>query len=161
MVKYLLALCMVVWAVHGYAAIDPHEFSSPEARERYHYFTNNLRCPKCKNTNLAGTNSEIANDLRRELRHLIEDGKTDQEITDFMVTRYGDYILYRPRLTSNTIALWMGPVVFLAIGLTVVGTIVWRRRRKGPNDKNTLTEEEQSELAKMFAERDSSAKTTK
>lgn len=141
------------------AAIDVYEFKSEDERKRYQMFLEELRCPKCKNQNLAGTNSQIAMDLRRELHKMVVDGKTDAEIIDFMVSRYGDFVLYRPPLKASTVALWLGPVVFLLTGIVTVGIIVWRRRRLVPEIAN-LSEEEQKQLAAMLDQSQQSAKKT-
>ncbi len=149
MLKLFQILCFVLFASQAaIAAVDVYEFSSDDERERYHKFLDELRCPKCKNQNLAGTNSQIAVDLRRELYKMVTEGKTDEEIIDFMVSRYGDFVLYRPPLQANTIALWVGPVVFLLIGASTVAWIVVRRRRLATGAE--LSEEEQRQLAAML-----------
>lgn len=148
--KFLL-LFWIVLIMPGQimAAIDVYEFPTEDERRRYQKFLEELRCPKCKNNNLAGTNSEIADDLRRELHKMVLEGKSDDEIIDFMVSRYGDFVLYRPPVQSNTIALWTGPVIFLLIGL---GTIAWVvvRRRGLSSAETALTEEEQRQLAAIL-----------
>jgi cytochrome c-type biogenesis protein CcmH len=147
--KFLLLFWIVMLPCQALAAIDVYEFPSEDERKRYQKFLEELRCPKCKNNNLAGTNSEIADDLRRELHKMVLEGKTDGEIIDFMVSRYGDFVLYRPPVQGNTIALWAGPFVFLMIGLGAVAWVVLRRR--GLNTAETeLTEEEQKQLAAIL-----------
>src|SRR5690625_1667978 len=94
----------------GRGAIVAYEFDNEVDRKRYVSFIEEMRCPKCQNQNLSGSDSPIAADLRRELYFLIQDGRSDMEIVDFMVERYGEYILYRPRLSSATVLLWFGPV---------------------------------------------------
>lgn len=136
-----------------YAAIEVYEFDTDTERKRYQKFIDELRCPKCKNNNLAGTNSQIAVDLRRELQKLVREGKTDDEIIDFMVTRYGDFVLYRPRFTKNTFALWVAPFVFLGVGAVCIGMLVWRRRRFVGRAVE-LTPEERSQLDKMLVNED-------
>ncbi len=131
------------------AAIDVYEFPSENERKRYQKFLEELRCPKCKNNNLADTNSEIADDLRRELHKMVLEGKTNDEIIDFMVSRYGDFVLYRPPVQGNTIALWAGPFVFLLIGLGAVAWVVLRRKKLSASDAE-LTEEEQRQLAAIL-----------
>lgn len=131
------------------AAIDVYEFPSENERKRYQKFLEELRCPKCKNNNLADTNSEIADDLRRELHKMVLEGKTNDEIIDFMVSRYGDFVLYRPPVQGNTIALWAGPFVFLFIGLGAVAWVVLRRKKLSASDAE-LTEEEQRQLAAIL-----------
>src|SRR5690625_309177 len=98
-----------------WGAIDAYEFDNEVDRKRYVSFIEEMRCPKCQNQNLSGSDSPIAADLRRELYFLIQDGRSDMEIVDFMVERYGEYILYRPRLSSATVLLWFGPVVLLIL----------------------------------------------
>lgn len=159
--KILLILWVILLAPHQVmAAIDVYEFSDEDDRRRYQKFLEELRCPKCKNNNLAGTNSEIAEDLRRELHKMVIEGKTDEEIIDFMVSRYGDFVLYRPRLQANTIALWAGPVVFLLTGVVAIGWIVVRRRRLA-SAKAELSEEEQKQLAAILASENNGSQKSK
>lgn len=142
-------LFAMLFTAHLWAAVDVYEFSSEERRDRYQKFIEELRCPKCKNNNLAGTNSQIAIDLRRELHRMVEQGANDEEIVDFMVSRYGEFVLYRPRLQRSTMALWGGPILFISLGALVVGLIVWRRRRSG-DSKSELSETEQAELDQLL-----------
>ena len=95
--KYcLLLLCL--FSSLSMAVVETYDFDNEVDRNRYHQFVDELRCPKCQNQNLAGSNAPIAKDLRRELHRLLQDGQTDTQIVDFMVDRYGDFVLYRPRL---------------------------------------------------------------
>lgn len=150
MLKLFQILGLMLFFTHtALAAVDVYEFNTEDERRRYQKFLDELRCPKCKNQNLAGTNSQIAVDLRRELHKMVTDGKSDEEIIDFMVSRYGDFVLYRPPLKPSTMALWLGPVVFILTGATAVGVIVWRRRRLVPQAA-VLSEEEQQKLAAML-----------
>ena len=106
-----------------------------------------LRCPKCQNQNLSGSDADIAADLRRELHRLLLAGKTDREIITFMVDRYGDFILYRPRLQMNTSLLWFAPVILLLSG----GIILWRMTyRPKPFKVENLTKNEEEELKKLL-----------
>lgn len=109
------------------AVVDLYEFNDPSLRERYLVLVDELRCPKCQNQNLSGSDSPIAADLRRELHRLLQEGQSDEEIKDYMVARYGDYVLYRPRLGAKTIMLWGGPVALLLLGL-IVAIFVFRRQ---------------------------------
>lgn len=128
--RRLLALCILMFATFANAVIETYEFDSEQQRQRYLDFTRELRCPKCQNQNLADSNSPIAADLRRELHRLLDEGKSDEEIIDFMVQRYGDYVLYRPPLESRTWFLWLAPLMMLAGGLVVVAGILLRARRR-------------------------------
>jgi cytochrome c-type biogenesis protein CcmH len=123
----LLALLMPVAAQ---AAIDSFEFRDEATRERFHSLTAELRCPKCQNQNIADSNSPIAEDLRREIHRMLQQGESDQAIVDFMVARYGEFVLYRPRLTSQTLVLWYGPFGLLAIGALVVVLLTRKRKQR-------------------------------
>lgn len=127
-VKVLCVLALAVLALSAQAAVDVREFGSETDRQRYLSFIEEMRCPKCQNQNLAGSDSPIAKDLRDQLFELIEDGRSDKEIIDFMVERYGEYILYRPRLNAATLLLWLGPVFLLLIGIVVLIMVVRQRR---------------------------------
>lgn len=147
----LLFLCLI--SSIAWAAIDTHEFANDVERLRYQSFIDEMRCPKCQNQNLSGSDSPIAMDLRRELYAMIQDGRSDKEIVDFMVERYGDYILYRPRVTPVTFLLWFGPVVLLLIGIVVLIVIVRQRRRaaleSGPKALDTAEQARLAELLKQ------------
>lgn len=146
-----LFIWTVLFSITADAAIDVHEFANDTNRERYEKFIDELRCPKCQNENLAGSSSEIARDLRRELHRLIETGETDKSIVDFMVSRYGDYVLYRPRLKSNTLALWFGPLLLLGFGLLLAFRFT-RQRKLMAGTPNDMSVEEQAALEQMLAD---------
>lgn len=110
------------------AVVDVYEFDTDSLRQRYQQLTEELRCPKCQNQNLAGSDSIIAGDLRRELRRLLEEGKSDREIKRFMVERYGEFVLYKPRLQKATLVLWGLPFLLLVIGFLAIWFIVKRRK---------------------------------
>ena len=146
MLKRIGLLCGIfVLGVSAYAGIDTYGFESVDGPQRYNHFIDVLRCPKCKNQNLAGSNSPIAQDLRRELHRLIEVGSDDDEITTFMVDRYGDFVLYDPPLQKNTYILWYAPAFMLLLGFAIIALIVWRRS-KTPNSNGGLTDGEQERL---------------
>ena len=113
-------LLLVLSAMSAHAAIDVYDFSSPAEEARFQALSAELRCPKCLNTNLSGSDSPIAADLRRTVARMVREGYSDQEIRDYLLERYGDFILYRPRLTAQTLLLWFGPALLLAIGALVV-----------------------------------------
>ncbi len=134
-------------------AIEAHTFDSDLERQRYQSFIEELRCPKCQNQNLAGSDSPISADLRRELYSMITAGKSDKEIVDFMVARYGDFILYRPRVTPATYMLWLLPGGLLLLGLFVMMMILRQRRRAAlTQTPQELSEEEQRKLATLLGE---------
>lgn len=123
---FMLALLLLSGA--AVAAIDTYEFDTEEQRARFYQLSNELRCPKCQNQNIADSNAPIANDLRREIFRMLDEGQSNDQIIDFMVMRYGEFVRYRPKLTAQTAVLWFAPAIFLLAGL--IGLIVMVRRRQ-------------------------------
>lgn len=130
----LRALCggllLVMAAQPLQAAIDIYDFSSPELRERFQNLTEELRCPKCQNQSLAGSDSPVSADLRREVYRMLEDGYSDGEIKQYLVERYGDYILYRPPVGGETLWVWVLPLLLVLVALSVVAGILWRAQKR-------------------------------
>jgi len=137
------------------AAIDTYKFDDELTRERFYQLSDELRCPKCQNQSLGDSNSPIATDLRREVYRLLNEGKTDQQIKDYLVARYGEYILYRPELSGHTLMLWLAPLLLLAIGLIVVLILV-KRRRAIPATGN-LDMAEQQRLKALLSDAETSS----
>lgn len=129
--KFLLVLVFSLFAAQLSAGTEVYAFDSDEQRQRFQRFTHELRCPKCQSQTLAGSDAMISQDLKRELHRLIREGKSDEEVVDFMVSRYGDFVLYRPPLQSNTYLLWFGPAILVFIGLGVFGWVVYKRQPPG------------------------------
>lgn len=146
-----LLLLLGVGAAKSYAAIDVREFGSELERQRYQSFIDDMRCPKCQNQSLSGSDSPIALDLRNELYLQIQEGRSDKEIVDFMVDRYGDFILYKPRLTSATLLLWGLPVLLVVLGIILLIWIV--RRRRLLQVESGLSGDEQARLAALLGSR--------
>ena len=128
------------------AAIDTYEFKNDAERDRFRELTKELRCPKCQNQDIADSNAPIAADLRREIFRMLGEGKDNQQIIDFMVDRYGDFVRYKPALTGKTAILWFGPLVLLVGGFVVIGVIVGRRRTQRTTRTDTLSAEERQRL---------------
>lgn len=147
----LLFIVFTFTSVNAFAAIETYEFNQELDRQRYQSFIEEMRCPKCQNQNLAGSDSPISADLRREIYEMIKLGKSDKEIVDFMVERYGDFILYRPRVTPATYALWGAPVALLVIGAVVLILILRRRRQLSAAQASArLNADEQARLASLL-----------
>ena len=148
MKRWLVALVFgLTLAGVAQAAIDTYEFANDAERDRFRELTKELRCPKCQNQDIADSNAPIATDLRREIYRMLGEGKDNQQILDFMVARYGDFVLYKPALTSKTAVLWFGPLALLVGGLVVIGVIVGRRRRtEQVEGSDTLSAEERQRL---------------
>ena len=99
------------------SVIDAFEFDTVEQEARYQSLVAIFRCPKCLNTNLAGSDGPIAGDLRREIHRMVKEGQNDAYITEFLQSRYGDFVLYDPPFRVDTWILWLGPLVILLLGI--------------------------------------------
>jgi cytochrome c-type biogenesis protein CcmH len=111
-------------------AQEPLVFDSPEQEERYNQLTLELRCVVCQNQNLADSDAPLAQDLRKEIHKMMQAGQSNDQIKTFLVERYGDFVLYRPAMKGNTLALWLAPGILLGIGGIVVFFSVRNRNRK-------------------------------
>jgi len=99
-----------------HAAIETYQFDSPEQEARFRQLGYELRCPKCQNQAIGDSDAEISGDLRAEVYRMLLDGATDEEIKEFMVARYGRFVLYNPPLDKQTLVLWFGPAGLLVLG---------------------------------------------
>lgn len=144
---WLLVLSLASANVAG-AVFEPREFPTTEDEARYRHLVGELRCLVCQNQNLADSNADLAADLRREVHDMILAGKSDDEIIAFMVARFGDFVLYRPRWQAKTVVLWLAPLLLGAGGLLVLYRQLRRRQSSaGPGD---LSEEERARLRSML-----------
>ena len=149
--KRLAALLLLALAVAtGFAKEAAPLAEDPVVEARLIAISEEMRCLVCQNESLAGSRSELANDLRRELRTLIKAGKSDQQIREFMVERYGDFVLYRPPVKPTTWLLWAGP--FLLMITAIVVLLVYLRRRNRAVGDEVLTEEENSRATALLKE---------
>jgi len=113
-------------------AIDPLPFKDHAQEVRFQALTRELRCLVCQNENLADSNADLARDLRHEVFDLMQQGKSDDEIKQYLVDRYSDFVLYDPPVKSSTVLLWFGPLAILLAGAVVVVVTVRRRSRAAP-----------------------------
>lgn len=118
--KRLLTLLLLLYTLPLYAAIEAYQFESAEMEADYNQLIYELRCLVCQNQNLADSDADLAKDLRRETYEMLQQGKSQQEVVDFMVARYGDFVLYRPQFKSSTYLLWLGPFLLLLVALVFV-----------------------------------------
>ncbi len=125
-----LAIVTLVAVVPAPAG-DPLIFTDAEREVRYQQLTVQLRCLVCQNQNLADSDAPLAQDLRQEIYNMMQAGRTDDEIKQFLIDRYGDFVLYMPPVKSNTLVLWLMPAMLL-IGGALVVLIVVRRRKLNP-----------------------------
>ncbi len=143
-------ICGQLWLVPVVmAVIETYEFSSPDLELRYHQLSQELRCPKCQNQNIADSNAPIARDLRVVLYEQLEQGATNDEILAFMVARYGEFVRYRPGVDRNTVLLWAAPGLLLMLG--AVGLLFHFRQRPTAGSTN-LTQAEQAEITRLLGE---------
>jgi cytochrome c-type biogenesis protein CcmH len=156
-IRSVLACVFLLVASQALALIETYDFSNPELEARYQQLSEELRCPKCQNQNIADSNAPIAQDLRKLLHQQLEEGASDGEILDYMVARYGEFVRYRPRFGGTTVLLWLAPILLLLAAIGVL-LVTLRSRSKIDDDKGAaLTAEEQARLQSMLdkTERDS------
>jgi len=124
----LLIALLASTAAFAQKATDPAplQFTGTAEEKRFHALVAELRCVMCQNQSLADSNAQIAVDLRREVLELMREGRSDQEVRDFLVARYGEFVLYRPQVEAKTWLLWFGPLLFALLG----GVVVWRLLRR-------------------------------
>lgn len=134
------------------AAIDTYEFESKADQERFRSLTEELRCPKCQNQNIADSDAEISLDMRElTYRMMIEEGKSNDEIVSYLVDRYGDFVRYKPPVDKRTLLLWYGPFALLAFALLILVVIVARRRKAVKAlGKNELSAAEQQRIQQLI-----------
>ena len=130
-VGLLLSFLFLLGAGPAGAEIEIHRFDDPQQEAVYRQLTHELRCLVCQNQNLADSHADLAKDLREEIYEMVRAGRSRQEIIEFMVQRYGDFVLYRPPVKTETLPLWAGPFVLLLIALVVFVIIVRRRSGRG------------------------------
>lgn len=128
--KTFAVLCLTAAGATAAVAQEPPVFDSLEQEMRFAELTMELRCTVCQNQNLADSDAQLAKDLRQEIYQMIRAGRTDDEIKMFLVERYGDFVLYRPPVQGNTIALWAVPIMLLFGGAVAVLFVVRNRNRK-------------------------------
>ena len=148
----LLTPFALLFAAASFADIDVRNFETDEARDTYQALTRELRCPKCQNQDIADSNAPIAQDMRAQVHRLVEEGKSHEQVVDYMIERFGEFVTYKPKVSSETYLLWYGPWVFVAIGLVAIVAIARKKRmvahqndsdaKKGKEDGVSLNSEE-------------------
>jgi cytochrome c-type biogenesis protein CcmH len=142
----MLLVAGLVFAGGAFAIDTERDFADPVLQSRYENITKELRCLVCQNETIADSNATLAVDLRREVHKMIADGKSDEQIKEFMLARYGDFVLYKPRLTGKNLLLWAAPVLFLLFG--VFAAVRFIRKRAEEADIATETDRAGSEAGK-------------
>lgn len=140
MIRIIAISSMLVLSWAAYAIDTGKAFDDPEMQARYQEIIAEVRCVQCQNQNIKDSNAMIAKDLRREIRRLMTEGKTDAEVFDFLAARYGDFVLYRPRASGITLILWIAPGLLFLIGGIIVFRVV-RKRMDLPIDIDDDTDQ--------------------
>ncbi|MBE5252251.1 cytochrome c-type biogenesis protein [Mixta mediterraneensis] len=141
MTRLILCICGMLFSVSLWAAIDTYQFDSVAQEEQYRNLTASLRCPKCQNNSIADSNAMIAADMRLKVYELMKQGQSRQQIINYMVARYGNFVTYEPPVTPSTLILWVGPALFVVLGGLII--ILRSRQRK---TRSELDDSEQQRL---------------
>jgi len=150
---FLLFTCLLVFSQLSVAApIETFKFDSPETEKTFHKLSEELRCLVCQNQNIAESNADLAKDLRLEIYNMLIEGLSEEEIVDFMVQRYGDYVLYRPPFKPMTWLLWFGPILVFFFGLIFVVRLL--KAQSSDEQPASLSEEEVERIKNLHAEQD-------
>ena len=149
MIRYWFYLLWLCCAVAGAQTPTPTT-DDPVANKRAVALSEELRCLVCQNQSIAESNAELAVDLRRQIREQIAEGRDDKQIVDYMVERYGDFVLYRPPLKASTVVLWLGPPLLFLIGLALL--LRYLRQRRHDEAPQALSDEERRRAAVMLGE---------
>lgn len=146
----LLGLALLALSLPVAAVIETYEFSDPALEERYQLLSAELRCPKCQNQNIADSNAPISKDLRKLLHQQLEAGASDEEILDYMVARYGEFVRYRPRFDGATAVLWLAPALLVLAGVAIALLTLRGRRRQQTEDAVELSAAERQRLQQLL-----------
>ncbi len=125
----MILLLSVMLPLH--AAVDSRTFTDSGQQQAYKNLTAELRCLVCQNQNIADSNAELAQDLRNQVYNMLQQGKSEAEIVDYMTQRYGDFVLYRPAFNYKTLLLWLGPAVFLLMGMITIYAFARSKAKAG------------------------------
>jgi cytochrome c-type biogenesis protein CcmH len=148
----MFLVCGLVALSTAHAAIDAMQFRDRAQEQRYHKLAGELRCLVCQNQSLADSNADLARDLRGEVLRLMNEGKSDKEITAYLVARYGDFVRYRPPLNTSTALLWAGPAILLMLAIFGLTQVI-RARKAAP--VATVTEADSRRLQALLDDKES------
>ncbi|WP_127555512.1 cytochrome c-type biogenesis protein [Saccharospirillum alexandrii] len=143
----LIAAGLLFISLFAVAEQETLIFDNDTLRERYLDLTQQLRCPKCENQNIAGSNSPIAEDMRNKTYELLHLGYSDDQVVSYMIDRYTEFVIYQPRLNWGTVWLWLGPVMALLLGGLMVA---WLARRSGAEPPDELSDDDRSRLQTLL-----------
>ncbi|MGI9319711.1 MAG: cytochrome c-type biogenesis protein [bacterium] len=151
-----LFIALSAYPTAVFAKVEVVQFEDPDKQALYQKMIQELRCLVCQNQNLADSNAELAVDLRRKTREMIEQGKTRQDIVAFMVDRYGEFVLYRPVFNTGNLVLWLSPVLLLVIALW----ISVRARNRGKNNLQSFSHSEHMQVRDKLGQQDTLTETS-
>ena len=149
MKKTWLFLTALLFSSMAFSAIDALNFTSPQQESDYHQLTQSLRCPQCQNNNIADSNATIAVDMRGKVFELLQEGKSKNDVVDYMVARYGNFVTYDPPITASTLVLWIAPLLLVLLGVV----FLLRRKPKTQSavkSQDVLTDEDNARLAELL-----------
>lgn len=149
MKKTWLFLTALLFSSMAFSSIDALNFSSPQQESDYHQLTQSLRCPQCQNNNIADSNATIAVDMRGKVFELLQEGKSKNDVVDYMVSRYGNFVTYDPPMTASTLVLWIAPLLLVLLGVV----FLLRRKPKAQSavkSQDVLTDEDNARLAELL-----------
>ncbi|EHO48307.1 cytochrome c-type biogenesis protein [Haemophilus sp. oral taxon 851] len=149
MKKTWLFLTALLFSSVAFSSIDALNFSSPQQESDYHQLTQSLRCPQCQNNNIADSNATIAVDMRGKVFELLQEGKSKNDVVDYMVARYGNFVTYDPPMTASTLVLWIAPLLLVLLGVV----FLLRRKPKAQSavkSQDVLTDEDNERLAELL-----------
>ncbi|WP_411728228.1 cytochrome c-type biogenesis protein CcmH [Methyloglobulus sp.] len=152
MMKGWLNVVLLLISTQGFA-IDDHQLADPEQQKSYETIISELRCLVCQNQTIADSNAELATDLRRQVYEMLQQGKSKDDIVNFMTDRYGDFVLYNPPLKTKTALLWLGPIAFLITGFAI---IFWFIRRKKEAATTVIDKDKQEKMRRLLENEDQS-----
>ena len=147
--RFILLLAIFALPSISQSADTPFEFANPQQEQRYKELVNELRCLVCQNQSLSDSHAPLAQDLRNEVFRMVGDDTPKKEIIDFLVSRYGDFVLYKPPLKNSTLLLWFGPFLLLLIALATALKLV---RNRADNKVEALDAEQAERLKQLMAE---------
>lgn len=150
--KRLLSILLITIALPLGAAVEYHPFDDPKKEETYQTLISELRCLVCQNQTIADSNADLAKDLRNQVYGMLQQGKSKDDVVDFMTQRYGDFVLYRPAFNVKTGLLWLGPGMFLLVGIVTV--IVLARGKKTKPEEAALDSQQQRRLDELLQKGD-------
>ena len=141
-------MLLLMLAMPAFAAIDVYQFDNEQQEQRFRILSEELRCPKCQNQSIADSDAGIAQDMRTRVHTMILEGKSDEDIVDYFVSRYGDFVSYRPPVNAGTSILWLGPILLLLGGAVLIVILLRNASRKAAADDEASQDKEPEEGTK-------------